>query len=229
MPTSAWSTTAASNGATLGIDIAENCAAANINNALREMMAQLKTKLDAIDTSLSGLSSTSLTNLGAVTNVADKIPYMTGSNGWSTKDISYLLPVGSVLPFARSSAPVGFLECDGAAVSRATYSALFGIIGTTFGAGDASTTFNVPDLRAEFVRGWDHGRGEDSGRAFGTAQADELEAHTHTFPVSDNDTNNGSKADGTTTSSTSGTVTTSSTGGTETRPRNIALMYCVKF
>lgn len=137
------------------------------------------------------------------------------------------VPAGAVQPFAMTTAPTGWLECDGSSVLRASYADLFTAIGTTFGAADG-THFNLPDLRGEFVRGWDHSRGVDSGRTFGSAQADELKAHTHTFPVSDGDANNGTLADGTPTVSTSGTVTTSSTGGTETRPRNVALFYCIK-
>jgi len=55
-------------------------------------------------------------------------------------------PIGAILPFGGSTVPNGFLLCNGAAVSRTTYAALFGVIGTSFGAGDGSTTFNVPDL-----------------------------------------------------------------------------------
>jgi len=138
------------------------------------------------------------------------------------------VPTGAVQQFAQNSAPTGWLKCNGAAVSRTTYSALFAVIGTTYGVGNGSTTFNVPEVRGEFVRGWDDGRGVDSGRAIGSTQADELEAHTHTFPVSDGDANNGSYADGTPTATSSGTVTTSSTGGSETRPRNIAFLFCIK-
>ena len=54
---------------------------------------------------------------------------------------------GTILPWSAASLPTGFLECAGAAVSRSTYSALFGIVGTTYGAGDGSTTFNTPDLQ----------------------------------------------------------------------------------
>jgi microcystin-dependent protein len=57
------------------------------------------------------------------------------------------IPSGTVVPWSDSSIPSGFLECNAAAVSRSTYATLFGIIGTTYGAGDGSTTFNVPDLR----------------------------------------------------------------------------------
>lgn len=78
--------------------------------------------------------------------------------------------VGAVLPFAMSSAPAGWLKCNGAAVSRTTYAALFAAVGTVFGVGDGSTTFNLPDLRGEFFRGWDDGKGTDAGRVFGSGQ-----------------------------------------------------------
>lgn len=67
--------------------------------------------------------------------------------------------VGVIGFFAGSSAPSGYLKANGALVSRTTYATLFAAIGTTFGAGDGSTTFALPDLRGEFLRGWDDGRG----------------------------------------------------------------------
>jgi len=57
------------------------------------------------------------------------------------------IPSGTIVPWSDSSIPSGFLECTGQAVSRSTYATLFGIIGTTYGSGDGSTTFNVPDLQ----------------------------------------------------------------------------------
>ncbi|WP_055326027.1 phage tail protein [Ralstonia solanacearum] len=78
---------------------------------------------------------------------------------------------GLIAYFARSTAPNGWLKANGAAVSRTTYAALFTEIGTTFGGGDGANTFNLPDLRGEFLRGWDDGRGVDSGRGFGTWQS----------------------------------------------------------
>lgn len=142
---------------------------------------------------------------------------------------STVLP-GTISIWPKNTAPSGYLECAGQAVSRTTYAALFAVIGTTFGVGDGSDTFNVPDLRAEFVRGWDHGRGVDTGRTFGSAQSDELKAHSHDFM----EENTGSAGSG-------GAIDASSdltgdtndfaiqeTGGTETRPRNIALMYIIK-
>lgn len=63
------------------------------------------------------------------------------------------IPAGTVLWLAAQEAPEGFLLCDGATVSRETYAGLFAVIGTTFGAGDGAATFQLPDLRAAFIRG----------------------------------------------------------------------------
>ena len=68
------------------------------------------------------------------------------------------MPIASVCAFASLTAPVGWLKCDGAAVSRTTYADLFAFIGTTYGVGDGSTTFNLPDLVGEFIRGTPTGR-----------------------------------------------------------------------
>lgn len=78
--------------------------------------------------------------------------------------------VGCVVYFPLSSPPDGYLKANGAAISRSTYSDLFAVIGTTFGSGDGSTTFNLPDLRGEFVRCWDDGKGTDSGRSANSSQ-----------------------------------------------------------
>ncbi|WP_443190156.1 phage tail-collar fiber domain-containing protein [Pseudomonas indica] len=87
---------------------------------------------------------------------------------------------GQIAAFAMATPPAGWLKCNGAAVSRTTYAKLFARIGTVFGAGDGSTTFNLPDARGEFLRGWDDGRGVDAGRVLGSAQAHLLGSHTHT-------------------------------------------------
>lgn len=74
-------------------------------------------------------------------------------NGTLTKDRSKVGHIGDIIAFYGSTAPEGTLVCNGAAISRTTYSELFGVIGTTAGAGDGSTTFNLPDLRGLFLRG----------------------------------------------------------------------------
>jgi microcystin-dependent protein len=141
---------------------------------------------------------------------------------------------GVVAFYPKTTAPTGWLKANGAAISRTTYAALFAAIGVAFGAGDGSTTFNVPDLRGEFIRGLDDGRGVDTGRTLSsTVQSADavIPAHTHSITA-----NSGNTPD-------TGvyrlaynrygpTTTVSITGasvGTETRPRNIALLACIKY
>ena len=130
---------------------------------------------------------------------------------------------GTVSFFAMSSAPAGWLKANGAAVSRTTYSALFAAIGVLYGTGDGSTTFNLPDLRGEFIRGLDDSRGVDPGRAIGSSQADELKSHSHSSFTSIQQGASGGS------SSLMGVGTTGATGGSETRPRNVALLACIKY
>lgn len=162
------------------------------------------------------------------------------------------VPVGAVFYFAASTAPTGFLKANGAAVSRTgAYAALFAVTGTTYGVGNGSTTFNLPDLRGEFIRGWADDRAVDTGRAFGSAQGAEtnLFSHTHSSTVTGfaksqyADTGSITFGAGFTQQNDDGNVTAnpntasltyttngpSPAGGTETRPRNVALLACIKF
>ena len=139
----------------------------------------------------------------------------------STGDPEVLdIPVtaGMVAYFAANSAPTGWLKANGAAVSRTTYAALFAVIGTTFGAGDGVSTFTLPDLRGEFVRGWDDSRGVDSGRSFGSAQAQAIPNHSH---------GTANAVSGGPTPINDGSTATIISG--EVRPRNVALLGCIKF
>ncbi|WP_416139069.1 phage tail protein [Halomonas sp. HK25] len=86
---------------------------------------------------------------------------------------------GDIKYTARATAPTGWMKANGAAVSRSTYSELFAVLGTQYGDGDGFDTFNLPDLRGEFLRGWDDGRGVDGGRALGSNQNDENKRHGH--------------------------------------------------
>ena len=93
-------------------------------------------------------------------------------------------PAGIIMPFAGTTAPEGYLMCDGAAVSRTTYATLFAVIGTTFGAGDGSTTFNVPDLSGRVPLGVSsaHLLGSMGGSETVTLTEQELPAHVHEVP-----------------------------------------------
>lgn len=143
---------------------------------------------------------------------------------------------GIVCQMPRLTEPAGWLKCNGQAVSRTTYAELFAILGTTYGAGNGSTTFNVPDYRGEFPRGLDEGRGVDSGRVLGSSQADAIAAHNHNvgaFTTSASNTGQGVFSFYSVTSHGGGSsfngYTTSTNGGTETRPRNTAAPYFIKF
>jgi microcystin-dependent protein len=162
-----------------------------------------------------------------------------------------VLQAGDVGYFAMSTAPTGWLKANGAAVSRTTYAGLFAAIGTTYGVGDGSTTFALPDLRGEFPRGWDDGRGVDSGRTFGSAQSSQNLAHEHEidtaphtggfhYPTGRAQFNRGYPNDLSGEYSHQVTVTRDGNmpvgllvarnqGGSEARPRSVALLACIKF
>jgi hypothetical protein len=167
------------------------------------------------------------------------------------------VPPGAVLPFAMNVVPSGWLAANGAAVSRALYPALFAAIGTLYGVGDGSTTFNVPDLRGYFVRGSGTNADGTAAGTFGTKQADDFKSHKHpatnssdgehkhtynshsaTFNLQGGSSggavqnimrNPDSNGQTSTVGNHSHTITMTETGGTETRPKNIALLYCIKF
>ncbi|KUJ04957.1 hypothetical protein AR275_20270 [Stenotrophomonas maltophilia] len=144
-----------------------------------------------------------------------------------------LLPAGMVAHFPTATPPDGWLRCNGADVSRTTYAALFAVIGTTFGTSNGST-FRLPDLRGEFIRSWDDGRGVDAGRAIGSAQAAtkiqnslETQATTTIIPV-----HNGEEPVDTGLGAVGGL--SGYNGNTQrslwsVRPRNVALLACIKF
>lgn len=156
--------------------------------------------------------------------VAGQLPALDGSQLTGIANT----PVGMVDWFATETAPTGYLKCNGAQISRTVYEALWNTVGDRYGAGNGTTTFTLPDLRGVFIRGWDDSRGFDPARAFGSYQADELKAHSHNIRASGGssgpqnaisiDANNGVR---------SGYIY--DTGGPETRPKNVALLPCIKY
>jgi microcystin-dependent protein len=146
-------------------------------------------------------------------------------------------PTGSIIAMPTTTPPNNYLECNGIEVSRATFAELFAVIGTTFGAGDGSTTFAVPDLRGRFIRGYHYlttsSEGEtEAGRTLGSYQPDIFASHNHSTSADNIDGNPINNVGGILNSNGNSTFPTGvlgSTGGDETRPRNISLMYCIKF
>ena len=145
----------------------------------------------------------------------------------------YGVPVGTVIYVATQTVPEGWLKADGLAVSRTDYADLFTAIGTTFGEGDGTTTFDLPDLRGEFIRGYDDGRGVDSSRVFGSSQNDSFKLHSHPYyfltPEVPSDGIYSIPATSSGTHRMKSNENTTATGGTETRPRNAALLACIKY
>jgi hypothetical protein len=148
------------------------------------------------------------------------------------------LPIGAVAPYFGTSAPSGYLLCDGSLYTQSAYPVLYAVLSGTGG------TFNVPDLRAMFVRGLDAGRGIDTGRVLGSQQAGTVGPHTH--PINDpghlhnTDVSSGIQAPddsggggypwpvpGQTATNTTG-ISVLSNGGTETRPINVAANYIIR-
>ena len=139
-------------------------------------------------------------------------------------------PTGAVIAFAGGSVPDGYLLCDGSEVVRTQYEDLFDVIGCDFGDGNGATTFNLPDLRGEFVRGLDNGRGVDSNRTLGSSQSQSIQSHKHALdagPASSISTRagGGNRASNSDTGETRAFPTNTNS---ETRPRNVALNYIIK-
>ena len=175
---------------------------------------------------------------------------MTGPQGVTGPQAPNNIPSGAIMLFGTTVPPSGWLECDGSQVLISSYPNLFLAIGCTFGCVPAPY-FVLPDLRGYFVRGWSNTSTIDSGRVFGSTQQDQLQQHKHI--ASNNDCQNYGLINGTgtgnfntwcsTTGSSIGQPGGALTGngtqvnadpannanvGTETRPINIALMYCIK-
>jgi len=150
-----------------------------------------------------------------------------------------IMQPGTILILAHPNAANGCLKCNGAAVSRTTYKALFDNIGTTFGAGDGSTTFNVPEARGEFLRFLDDGRGIDAGRLIGSLQLQQLVQHTHVNDPGQNGwwgdapglgiINIGGSTLQINRSTVTGTVSAGPATGAENRPRNVAFPAYIKY
>ena len=204
------------------------------------------------------MADVTISNLAASTPVGTGvIPYSDGSTTTkvTVSQINALaggVLAGTVIMWPINTPPAGYLECNGGTVSRVTYAALYGVIGTTYGAGDGSTTFALPDYRGRFLRGWDHGAAVDPDRATrtnrgdgttgdntGTKQADALQNITGAYFGESRGNASGAFADvygGDGGYSGAGSQPTHwnfdasrvARTSTETRPTNINIVFCIK-
>lgn len=170
-------------------------------------IANIVNTLNSLDQGSITWTNVKVTTLLPQANVAMGGFKLTGlANGSAATDsVAYgqisgvTIVTGSIIMYALKAAPSGYLYCDGSAVSRGTYATLYGVVGNTFGQGDGTTTFNLPDYRGKFLRGVNDSSGNDpdassrtaqatggnTGDAAGSIQADQYKSHTHTASVTD--------------------------------------------
>lgn len=175
MPIKDYNTTPANNTAINGINIAEGCAPSNINNAIRQLMADLADK--------EGLRSFLSVVIGK------------DVQAYNPKLYNMVVPIGGTIEWNGLKEPEGWMFEDGRALSRTTYAALFEVIGTQFGKGNGSSTFNIPDSRGRVVAGLNQGAARLTAKAGGVdgdvlgavggaeqhvLSIEQLPAHNHT-------------------------------------------------
>lgn len=214
-----------------GLDVLDD---GDLNGFIAKMSAAFGKDFQALDATL--------TALAGLTTGANKLPYFTGTDTASQTDLTsvgrdiigkgtiadiltYLglgegsaLPVGVPVPWPSVTPPTGWLKCNGAAFSAEEYPELAKVYPTN----------KLPDLRGEFIRGWDDGRGIDSGRTLLSAQDGSIEAHGHDYNGAIYTSSGPSWANTTDAGHRAYSGFTSSYGGSETRPRNIAFNYIVR-
>jgi len=157
-----------------------------------------------------------------------------------------LVPPGTIVAYGGTTAPAGWLVCNGLSVSRSSYPALYTAIGNAFGTA-SSSTFNVPDLRGRFMRGWDSATGRDPDRVsrtamnpggntgdnIGSIQIDQFRSHSHSLAFTTRGyaaiSNNQQEVLSNTGNNGSVGRTTGATGGNETRPLNANVNYIIKY
>lgn len=188
-------------------------------------------------------------------DLQSKATARTNLDVFSKSEVRQMAPPGNFGFFFQGSAPTGWLKANGAAVSRTAYADLFAAIGTTYGSGDGFNTFNLPDMRGVFPRGLDDGRGLDSDRSIGSYQSDDFKSHSHSgkakkagahthkireghhLPYGGGDYTSGDDytsktyryVDSLSAGEHEHDLEINNTGGPETRPKNVALLACIKY
>ena len=170
------------------INIAEGCAPSGINNAIRELMSQLKDQqTGAAGDNFTVGGNLAVTGTSTFTGIPSAPTASAGTNTTQVATTAFVLansnPTGAITMWGTGTAPSGWLLCTGGAVSRSTYAALFAVISTQFGVGDGSTTFNLPNFqdRVPFGVG---AIAVSNGATGGSADA-VVVSHTHTATVTD--------------------------------------------
>jgi len=216
-------------------------------SATETRLTTAETRLTSAESRLSSSEARLLSAEGRLSAAETVVSTLTTQSATQAAQIAALqagvLPVGTIITYSAEVPPPGYLECDGSEVSRAAYPNLFAAIGTAFGHGDGVSTFRLPQTRGLFMRGWDHGNGFDPDRAsraavfaggasgdhVGSFQDFMVQAHSHGVPSSA--PNPFGPIVGIVGANAVGFLgdNTFSFGGAETRPRNLSVMYAIKY
>src|SRR5262245_12587947 len=202
-------------------------------DALKARVTVVESRLGIVEALAAALVSENTTQASQIAAQASQIAALQAEK----------LPVGTIITYTSETPPPGFLECDGSQRSRADYAALFAVVGTAFGGGDGALTFNLPDLRARFLRGWAHGSPLDPHRDFrfpiyfGGINGDRVGSYQHhdVGPHSHNVNAGILNPFGGFNSITGGNALGFATGftdnnfGSETRPVNAGVMFAIKY
>ncbi len=188
------------------------------------------------DSTLAASSDSKLATQKAIKSYVDAavqtaITQLTNANTTLDTKINGItsIPSGTVFYHAGPTAPAGYLVADGSTISRSTYFNLWTALGGTASPyGQTLQTFNLPDLRGEFIRGLDKGRGIDANRTIGSNQSSQNLAHTHSYTLRNGGNNPWWQYANAATVSGYETNQTGSSGGSEARPRNVALLPIIK-
>lgn len=200
-----------------------------VKSAIAGMVGSAPAALDTLNELAAALGNDPNFATTMLNALAGKQPLDNTLTNLSGKDVAGLLtylglgegsalPVGVPVPWPSATPPTGWLKCNGAAFSAEEYPEL----------AKAYPTNKLPDLRGEFIRGWDDGRGIDSERTLLSAQDGSIEAHSHKYTGVIYTSSGPSWANTTDAGHRAYSAFTSSYGGSETRPRNIAFNYIVR-
>ena len=225
------------------------------DGVIEPLDTQVKVNADAIVVNAAGISDLVTSNAAqqaeidalGVSNAAQQVEIDANAAGVAANasSISAFLsfPIGMIIPFAATNTPTGWLYCDGTAVSRVSYAPLFAVLGETWGEGDGTTSFNLPDFRGLFLRGIDPlGTFDEdyasrtnniytgqSTNGVGSIQLEEFASHTHEIQTSTTDDSNPDDSMEYSSDTAGAEFFSDATGGNETRPDNAAVRFLIKY